>query len=529
MSYYCLWMMVDSSVEALSLLPSQLIGRQVLSTRNREHSTNTPSFSANIHISSNLIPSQVIHSSALGLSLSTEPAVEEPTKAAAAAAAAPPRRQGRRRPKKKTKKKEISKPIQPKDHFPLEGNYPDIHWRSVPLEHLRLHPRVVPLPKTVQKLDTIEDVRNFRQESWQWDALHRGRCTTSQAVAALGFLEPSTGAALGVPLAWRRGGGGAFARLREPALRTLQEMNTVLCDGEKIEQETVLPMSPWCTSTNSSFAAEYNYQHSEQETSTRMKLARKLGSDENVARGIRMMWGNTQESTALLTALNYFSKIDPGLELKEIGMCGAGLDLNMTSAQSSLLIGATPDGILCYSDGTIEALEVKNHCPFFAVRVPRKKGRKISKRFFLGDREFDSTGKSDGVFAHYVSQLQLEMLCLGPACRSAVMVRQTATKGALILRMRRDDEWISEMLYWLHKFHSKYVEKGIVPPTDFFWENKEDAEEQSRYRDFIVSTPWYFSMCMLPTSRKLTHDSLFLAQNSRASRFNGRKSCSSAQ
>lgn len=474
-------MMVDPCVEALTLLPSQLIGRHVPKTRRPEHSTNSPTFSTPCHIPSTLIPSQVIQSSLLGLSLpAAEPVVEEPTKSTQ-------RRQGRKRPKKKSKKKEISKPIQPKDPFPLEGNYPDIYWRSIPLEHLRLHPRVVPLPSTVQKLDTIEDVRNFRQESWQWDALHRGRCTTSQAVAALGFLEPSTGAALGVPMAWRRGGGGAFARLREPALRTLKEMNTVLCDGA-IQQEHVLSSNPWSNSTNNStFAAEYNYERSEHETLTRKKLARKLGSDENVARGIRMMWGNTQESTALLTALNYFSKIDPGLQLKEIGMCGAGLDLNLTSAQSSLLIGATPDGILCYSDGTIEALEVKNHCPFFSVRVPRKKGRKISKRFFLGDRAFDTSGKSDGVFAHYVSQLQLEMLCLGPSCRSAVMIRQTATKGALILRMRRDDEWISQMLYWLHKFQREYVEKGIVPPTNFFWENKEDSEEQSRYRNFIVS------------------------------------------
>ena len=474
--------MVD--VEALSLLPSQLIGRKISSAP--EHPSKRLSVDSQRISSSHLIPSQVIRSSALAMSLSADAEVQEAPKSQTH------HRSSKKRPKKKIKKKPVAAAAKPNhDPFPLEGNYPDIHWRSVPLEHLRLHPRVVPLPPTVDRLEQMEDVRHFRQESWQWDALHRGRCTTSQAVAALGFLEPSAGAALGVPMAWRRGGGGAFARLREPALRTLAEMNTVLCDGKASmnKKEYSHPTSPWSsTSTNSSFVADYSYEYSEQENSTRINLARKLGSDVNVARGIRMMWGNTQESTALLTALNYFSKADPGLQLKEIGMCGAGLDLNLTSAQSSLLIGATPDGIICYSDGTIEALEVKNHCPFFSVRMPRKKGRKMSKRFFLGDRAFESSGKSDGVFAHYVSQLQLEMLCLGPACRSAVMVRQTATKGALILRMRRDDEWIEEMLYWLHKFQLEYVEKGVVPPTNFFWENKGDEEEQSRYQNFIVSS-----------------------------------------
>ncbi len=471
-------MMVDCCVEALSLLPSQVIGKHISSSREQEYSTNKLSLSTDAQRLSRLIPSQVIRSSALQMSLAADAEVEEATKPNA-------RRSPRKRPKKKVKKKQEEKPVPSRDPFPLEGNHPDIHWRSVPLEHLRLHPRVIPLPSIVNKLEQIEDVRNFRQESWQWDLLHRGRCTTSQAVAALGFLEPSTGAALKIPLPWQRGGGGAFARLREPALRTLEEMNAVLCDGKAMKEYS--HPSPWSISTSSSFVADYNYQYSEQENSTRINLARRLGSDENVARGIRMMWGNSQESTALLTALNYFSKTDPGLQLKEIGMCGAGLDVNLTSAQSSLLIGATPDGILCHSDGTIEALEVKNHCPFFSVRMPRKKGRKMSKRFFLGDRAFDTSGKSDGVFAHYVSQLQLEMLCLGPTCRSAVMVRQTATKGALILRMRRDDEWIEEMLYWLHKFHSEYVEKGVVPPTNFFWENKDDEEEQTRYRIFVVS------------------------------------------
>ena len=71
------------------------------------------------------------------------------------------------------------------------GDLPDVHWRSIPMSHLRCHPNFQPLPppSSVNALPTKEHVRYFRQESWQWDYLHRGRCTTSQTAAALGFLE----------------------------------------------------------------------------------------------------------------------------------------------------------------------------------------------------------------------------------------------------------------------------------------------------------------------------------------------------
>ncbi len=71
------------------------------------------------------------------------------------------------------------------------GDLPDVHWRSIPMSHLRCHPNFQPLPppSSVNALPTREHVRYFRQESWQLDYLHRGRCTTSQTAAALGFLE----------------------------------------------------------------------------------------------------------------------------------------------------------------------------------------------------------------------------------------------------------------------------------------------------------------------------------------------------
>jgi hypothetical protein len=374
------------------------------------------------------------------------------------------------------------------DSFPSTGNLPDICWRAVLMDHLRSHPRFQPLalPEEIAQLDTLEDVRQFRQESWQWDALHQGRCTTSQAVAALGFLEPTAAEALGVPPSWRRGGRGAYQRLLQTPLRTLEEMQRQLLAYDATKQWQRKEHVWTDSSEHAMHVAEYVYVESLEDKQLRRERVRKLSQQgDQLERSVRFLWGNTQEATALLTALNYFSKEHPGVYLREVGMCGAGLQFNQTTNESfsSLLIGATPDGVIVYPDGRIEALEVKNHSPFYSNINRKRKGGKI-KRFSIGDRPLND---SHGVFAQYVPQLQLEMLCLGPECRSAVMVRQTATQGALLLRMQRNDTWIEEMLFWLNKFQHDYVEKRQPPRTDFFWCSV-NKEEQSRYRRFINST-----------------------------------------
>lgn len=356
------------------------------------------------------------------------------------------------------------------------------------MDHLREHPRFVPLPQPefVAKLSCLEDARLFQQGSWQWDALHNGRCTTSQAVAALGFLEPTAAEVLGVPTAWRRGGGGAFHRLGKPALRTLDEMNAILCEGAKANSTPIDEVTDlWDDDDvqNTTFFARYLHETDDEEIKERTEQLRRLGQGDYLDKAVRLLWGNTQEATALLTAINYFTKTDKKVVLKEVGMCGAGLDLNQTDLRSSLLIGATPDGVLHYDDGSIEAVEVKNHCPFYSNRGRKRNGGNI-KRFSVGNWPWKDTS---GVFSQYIPQLQMEMLCLGTGCRSAVMVRQSATNGALILRMKRDDEWIEEMLYWLHRFQCDYVEAKKAPPRDFFWDSPEKMD-RSRYRRFVNRT-----------------------------------------
>ena len=384
------------------------------------------------------------------------------------------------------------------------GNLPDIEWRSIPEEHLRAHPCFEPLPPsnslTTTDINSMEDVRLFRQSSWQWDVLHRGRCTTSQAVAALGFLEEDAGSYLNVPRSLRRGGVGAYHRLRSPALRSMKDLQDAGFfetkqegyddgDSDTSKEDTSKIWTQTDTRKNSnspSFAAKYNIVVDDKERSRRRRKIKHISQSQGFERSIRMMWGNVQEPTAVLTALNYFWKQDPRIRLAEVGMCGAGLAMNQTSLvddkNNGLLVGATPDAILIHPDGSVEAVEVKNHCPFFPATTTvtnnrntthsssssttkkKKTMTKEIKRFRVRSLEF-----RDKVLPHYVPQLQMEMMCVGNNCRSVIMVRQTATNGSLIMRMYRDDAWITEMMYWLNRFQNDYVNTGTPPPPNFFF------------------------------------------------------------
>jgi hypothetical protein len=372
--------------------------------------------------------------------------------------------------------------------YPRIGNFPDVEWQAIPMDHLRYHPQFDELPPTLNSLSCLEDVRSFRQDSWQWEALHSGRCTTSQAAAALGFLEPKAGKALQIPTSWRRGGVGAFYRMKEPALRTLEEMRQVLCSQtnnniyNNYQQQQLLLLQQllppqgttarnnniWKNQKNSKFpfAAKYIPQMTTEERERRRNHA-KQHPVRTMA--VKMMWGNTQEATAVLTALNYFWKeYDKNIRIKEVGMCGAGLSDNTTK---SLLIGASPDALLCYPNGTMEVLEVKNHCPFVST-----KGRS-GKIFAIREMPF----QQPYLPPLYVSQMMMEMKCVGPECRSAVMVRQSATSGALILRLHRDNAWLEEMMHWLNTFQVEFVDQEIPPPSNFFWQDE-------RYRRFVNRT-----------------------------------------
>lgn len=103
---------------------------------------------------------------------------------------------------------------------------------------------------------------------------------------------------------------------------------------------------------------------------------------------------------------------------------------------------------------SFEALEVKNHSPFRWDRA-------------LGLNVIQDPGPWAEVASWHVPQLALEMYCMGPRCRGAVFVSQSATKGAVIMRLRRNDDYIDLLLSELRSFHASFVVTGVQPPPDF--------------------------------------------------------------
>ena len=383
-----------------------------------------------------------------------------------------------------------------KHKFQNYGNIPDTQWRAIPMHHLRSHPRFEPLehPDEIKRINQLEDARYFRQDSWQWDALHSGRCTTSQATPALGFLEKNAAKLLGVPRSLQKGCTQAFYRLSSPAIRTLEDMNRILCTGGNGGDKKIHHVWKVMHGRNSSdhshsnhypFMAKYMPTLTQEDLDHRRNQAKHFIRNMSTPMRIRMNWGNQQEATAILTALNYFAQEDDGLKVREIGMCGAGLELNTNGTKDGsegLIIGASPDAVIEYSNGTLEALEVKNHCPFVPTEWTKGNKNKSSNN---GDRfKIRELPLQSNVPPIYFPQLQMEMLCLGRNCQSAIMVRQTATCGSILLRVRRDDEWLDEMIYWLKRFVSDYVEKKIEPPENFFW----NGTESERYQRFVQWT-----------------------------------------
>lgn len=98
-------------------------------------------------------------------------------------------------------------------------------------------------------------------------------------------------------------------------------------------------------------------------------------------------------------------------------------------------MGASPDGVIQWADGTVSAFETKNHAPFRenGDRRQRKPGR---PKFVLVD-----PGPFAEVAAWHVPQLCFHMLCIGPTCRSAIFC-SSACSGTVLMRLERDDDFI---------------------------------------------------------------------------------------
>lgn len=356
--------------------------------------------------------------------------------------------------------------------FHIRGSLANVCWRAVSEDDLRAHPlyEALPHPSNVSRsLDgsvSAEHFRLFPQDSVEWQVLHAGRVTTSIAGASAGLFEPASALALGIP-ASLSGSGRAragFARVREEPLRSLPALllDTPSTHPEPVRDRRTVWMAPHKKGARFPFVYapaaawdERRYAHSS-------------------VQGARLAWGSAQEATGTLVAVNYFAK--QNATISEVGLCALEAVADLPSivqqwmrAEELPLVGASPDGLIRFADHT-EVLEVKCTSPFMSYRASKGPSMQIRSVYYL-----------DGVPVWHVPQLQLEILCAGPDCRAAVVVCLTATEGATLYRVDRDDAYIISLLGWIRRFNLDFCKAGVSPPENFF-------HDMDEYASFLRAT-----------------------------------------
>lgn len=352
------------------------------------------------------------------------------------------------------------------------------------MTELRAHPAFVALPPAHLVFPTsASELRLFRQDSRQWWACHAGRISTSACASCLGVYEERTASQLGVPPSLRGRGKAldAYSRLASPVLDDYSQLHASTWMGSEDweeaaseAEEAAAAEAAWRPRKLESAAATASSKASSRASSFLCEY-RPTGKQSTVPSGrdgrsyhsvgqIRMAWGSVQEATSILAALNYFAGLNATVEEAGLQPLEA-LDADDLSALPHGLppIGASPDAIVRWPDGAIEPFEVKNHAPF--GNNYRARSDPNAPPFEIRD-----PGPYDEIAIWHIPQLYLHMLCLGSRCNSAVFMSCSATRGAHIMRLRRDERLMTLMLRFVAHFAADFGRAGCQPPEpDYFW------------------------------------------------------------
>jgi hypothetical protein len=124
-----------------------------------------------------------------------------------------------------------------------------------------------------------------------------------------------------------------------------------------------------------------------------------------------------------------------------------------------------------------EAVEIKNASPFRGVsssgggggggnQKKKKKGEKF--RFCLND-----PGPRDAILALWTPQAQLH--CLATGLPSLLLMQRSATRGAVVWRVSRDDAWLGKAMALVRRLMARWVVVGgggtASPPHDCFFDD----------------------------------------------------------
>lgn len=330
----------------------------------------------------------------------------------------------------------------------MSGDLPNIMWRSIPMDHVRIHPMFVPLPDASDViLQSLSELCLFRQDSWQWDALHQGRLTTSNLAAILGFYEAKTSSLLKIPkslqghsrvqIAWQHLCHNPPANWEHLRSRSLLPTLDDLVPLQNMDSQHV-----WNRGHNLDFPYDYTPPNSYSNSDiTPSRISNQIEA--------RMLWGSAQEATALLNVINFVGNLDPNATVKEAGMllmevlseidclsCSDPLgntyrDVFRRSKENALpLLGASPDGLIEYSDGSLEIIEIKCQSPYYSNNSGK------SGKFYVSFTRHTN----EAIPVWHIPQIMMEMLCAGVQCRSTLVVLFYAD-GMKFYRVHRD-EWV---------------------------------------------------------------------------------------
>ena len=87
----------------------------------------------------------------------------------------------------------------------------------------------------------------------------------------------------------------------------------------------------------------------------------------------------------------------------------------------------------------------------------------------------------EGIGVWHIPQLMLEIFCNGPICKAVIFVALSADNGAKIYKLKRNDDYIMEMMSWIRLFYKEFVIHQKECKLDY-------GKSYEGYDDFLLKT-----------------------------------------
>eukprot|EP00658_Telonema_sp_P-2_P003700 TRINITY_DN11383_c0_g1_i3.p1 TRINITY_DN11383_c0_g1~~TRINITY_DN11383_c0_g1_i3.p1 ORF type:complete len:525 (-),score=114.21 TRINITY_DN11383_c0_g1_i3:746-2320(-) len=347
-------------------------------------------------------------------------------------------------------------------HHVEDGMYPNPWWRTLTRAELRWQKlyRALPPAEDVATHDGLEWLSFLRQDTPIFDNMIQGRLTGRDILAVVGAHEPSAARKMGLPhnMVGHEHALTVIEKLSQPVMPPPEPK--LRNSGEPHDEESA-------SKTNRMLVLKYNsgcapYTSAKQKPASRPRVTAEECPSDIVQ--LRQMWSAEQSSSGLYA----LGQHNPHGMVEECG-----------------LVIPTPDKIpqaWGFSDGELPPLA---SAP--AAKLKTSRNRDALERiveiystcpyvYYAAKGCFarEHRTPNDQVQPWWLPQLQWD-LYFGD-CEAGCIVSQSATRGMNVFTVKRNDEYVHVMLRLVRKFYTEFVQAGIEPPANFFWESEELAQ-----------------------------------------------------